>query len=44
VEAGRAGGFGLVIGVNRSEEAGALLANGAGVEVADLSEVAVAGV
>jgi len=41
VEAGRAGGFGLVIGVNRSEEAGALLANGAGVEVADLSELAV---
>jgi len=42
VEAGRAGGFRLVIGVNRSEEEGALLANGADVEVADLSEVAVA--
>jgi len=42
VEAGRAGGFRLVIGVNRSEEAGALLANGATVEVVDLSELAVA--
>jgi HAD superfamily hydrolase (TIGR01509 family) len=42
VEAGHAGGFRLVIGVNRSEEAGALLANGATVEVADLREVAVA--
>ena len=41
VEAGRAGGFRLVIGVNRSQEAGALLANGAAVEVADLSELAV---
>jgi alpha,alpha-trehalase len=41
VEAGHAGGFGLVIGVNRSEEPGVLLANGATVEVTDLSELAV---
>ncbi len=44
VEAGRDGGFGLVIGVNRVnrlQEPGVLLANGATVEVADLSELAV---
>jgi len=43
VEAGRAGGFALVIGVNRSAKPGRLLASGAGVEVADLSEVGVTG-
>jgi len=45
VEAGRDGGFGLVIGVNRVnrlQEPGVLLANGATVEVTDLSELAVA--
>ncbi len=41
VQAGRAGGFGLVIGVNRSTSRGALLENGADVEVRDLSEVQV---
>lgn len=41
VQAGRAGGFGLVIGVNRSGSRGALLENGADVEVRDLSEVQV---
>jgi HAD superfamily hydrolase (TIGR01509 family) len=39
VQAGRAGGFGLVIGVNRSSAAGALLEHGAHVEVADLADV-----
>lgn len=39
VQAGRAGDFALVIGVNRSEPPGTLLANGADVEVNDLSEV-----
>jgi beta-phosphoglucomutase family hydrolase len=42
VVAGRAGRFGLVIGVNRSGEAGMLSEQGADVEVGDLSEVAVA--
>jgi trehalose 6-phosphate phosphatase len=42
VQAGCAGGFGLVIGVNRSSAHGALLENGADVEVRDLSEVSVA--
>jgi alpha,alpha-trehalase len=41
VQAGRAGGFGLVIGVNRSDSRGALEENGADVEVSDLSEVTV---
>jgi len=41
VQAGRAGGFRLVVGVNRSSDAGSLLANGADVEVRDLGEVAV---
>jgi beta-phosphoglucomutase-like phosphatase (HAD superfamily) len=41
VRAGRAGGFGLVIGVNRSPAANALLEHGADVEVTDLAEVAV---
>lgn len=39
VQAGGAGGFGLVIGVNRASPPGALLAEGAGVEVRDLGEV-----
>ena len=39
VEAGRAGDFALVIGVNRSEKPGVLLAKGADVEVSDLSQV-----
>jgi trehalose 6-phosphate phosphatase len=43
VQAGRDGHFGLVIGVNRSGDTGALRRNGADVEVTDLSEVAVAG-
>ncbi len=42
VEAGRAGGFALVIGVNRSAEAGVLREHGASVEVTDLAEVAFA--
>lgn len=42
VQAGRAGGFALVIGVNRSEEPGVLKANGATVEVTDLAEVTLA--
>ncbi len=39
VQAGRAGRFALVIGVNRSPVPGRLMDNGADVEVADLSEV-----
>ncbi len=39
VQAGRAGRFGLVIGVNRSGESGVLRENGADVEVTDLKEV-----
>jgi beta-phosphoglucomutase family hydrolase len=42
VQAGRAGRFGLVIGVNRSGETGVLQKNGADVEVTDLKEVTVA--
>lgn len=41
VAAARAGGFVLVVGVNRSAQPGRLLAAGADVEVADLREVAV---
>ena len=41
VQAGRAGGFGLVIGVNRGQARGALLKTGADVEVQDLGEVMV---
>ncbi len=41
VQAGRAGEFGLVIGVDRGGNREALLANGADVVVADLDEVAV---
>jgi beta-phosphoglucomutase family hydrolase len=39
VAAGRAGGFGIVIGVDRVGQAEALLANGADVVVTDLSEL-----
>jgi alpha,alpha-trehalose phosphorylase len=39
VAAGRAGGFGLVIGVDRDGHAGELLAHGADVVVADLGEL-----
>ena len=39
VEAGRAGGFGLVIGVDRKGHADALRENGADVVVADLKEM-----
>jgi len=44
VEAGRRGGFGLVIGVDRRHQGAALLSGGADVVVADLAEVAVAAV
>jgi alpha,alpha-trehalase len=43
VEAGRAGGFGLVIGVNRKAETGELIERGADREVRDLSEVVISG-
>ena len=39
VEAGRAGGFGLVVGVDRKSEADALRAHGADIVVADLGEL-----
>jgi len=39
VEAGRAGGFGLVVGVNRAGQRDALLAHGADVVVEDLREL-----
>jgi beta-phosphoglucomutase-like phosphatase (HAD superfamily) len=39
VEAGRAGGLGFVVGVDRSDQAQALLAYGADVVVSDLSEL-----
>jgi beta-phosphoglucomutase family hydrolase len=39
VEAGRAGGFGFVVGVNRSDQANALLEHGADVVVSDLMEL-----
>jgi alpha,alpha-trehalase len=42
VRAGRAGGFGLVIGVDRTGQAAALLADGADVVVTDLGEIDVA--
>ncbi|HEX5479148.1 MAG TPA: beta-phosphoglucomutase family hydrolase [Dehalococcoidia bacterium] len=41
VEAGRAGGFGEVIGVRRAGDPGTLVAHGATVEVTDMSEVSV---
>jgi alpha,alpha-trehalase len=43
VQAGRAGGFAVVIGVNREGDPGALLLEGATLEVRDLSELTVAG-
>jgi beta-phosphoglucomutase family hydrolase len=43
VEAGRAGGFGLVVGVGAAEHAAALRARGAHVVVADLAEVRLEG-
>jgi beta-phosphoglucomutase family hydrolase len=39
VEAGRAGGFGLVVGVDRVGQAGALKAHGADVVVSDLNDL-----
>jgi len=39
VEAGRAGGFGLVVGVDRTGQAAALRAHGADVVVRDLAEL-----
>lgn len=39
VEAGRAGGFGLVVGVDRDQHADALAAHGADVVVADLADL-----
>jgi beta-phosphoglucomutase-like phosphatase (HAD superfamily) len=42
VEAGRRGGFALVIGVDRSDHGAELLTAGAGVVVRDLVEVGVA--
>jgi beta-phosphoglucomutase family hydrolase len=44
VAAGRAGGFGLVVGVGNGAQAAALLENGAGEVVADLGEVSLQGV
>jgi alpha,alpha-trehalase len=41
VQAGRGGGFALVIGVNRSDEQGVLLRNGADMEVKDLGELTI---
>jgi beta-phosphoglucomutase-like phosphatase (HAD superfamily) len=43
VEAGRNGGFALVIGVDRGENADALRSHGADVVVSDLGEVTVLG-
>jgi beta-phosphoglucomutase family hydrolase len=42
VQAGQAGGFALVIGVNRSPNPGRLVANGADQEVPDLAQVSLA--
>jgi alpha,alpha-trehalase len=39
VEAGRSGGFGLVIGVDRAGQAQTLLEHGADLVVSDLGEV-----
>ena len=39
VEAGRAGGFGYVVGVDRAGQAGELAAHGADVVVGDLAEL-----
>jgi beta-phosphoglucomutase family hydrolase len=43
VQAGRAGKFGLVVGIARTGEREPLLANGAHVVVSDLSEICIAG-
>ncbi len=43
VQAGRAGRFGLVIGVDRKGDAEALRSNGADIVVKDLSELLPAG-
>lgn len=43
VEAGRRGGFGLVIGVDRAGQAEALQAHGADVVVADLAQIEIGG-
>jgi alpha,alpha-trehalase len=42
VQAGRAGGFRLTVGVNRGAPAGSLTAQGAHIEVSDLNDVEVA--
>jgi beta-phosphoglucomutase-like phosphatase (HAD superfamily) len=39
VQAGRAGGFGLVIGVDRHDQAEALRQHGADIEILDLEEL-----
>jgi beta-phosphoglucomutase-like phosphatase (HAD superfamily) len=39
VKAGRAGGFGFVVGVDRADQAAALEAEGADVVVKDLAEL-----
>jgi alpha,alpha-trehalase len=39
VQAGKAGGFGLVIGIARHDEPEALLENGADIVVSDLGEL-----
>ena len=39
VEAGRAGGFGLVVGVDRSDVGAALRQHGADIVVTDLAEL-----
>ena len=39
VQAGRAGGFGLVVGIDRAGQADALYAHGADVVVKDLAEL-----
>ena len=41
VQAGRAGGFGLVLGIDRGNNREALMANGADIVVDDLDEVTV---
>ena len=41
VEAGRAGGFGLIVGVDRTGNADALRDHGADVVVTDLAEIVV---
>jgi beta-phosphoglucomutase-like phosphatase (HAD superfamily) len=41
VQAGRAGGFGLVLGIDRGNNREALMANGADIVVNDLAEISV---